>query len=226
MRNYYEILKVPRTASPKEIKASYRRLCSQYHPDRNKDADATQKMQVLNEAWAVLSDSKKRAKHDADLSRHEQFEAFFREMEEAAEAEAKKADDDFVSTEDWEEPEDDEKIAAMQRYFEMAGASWVQQSRRDETYSRVAPTYRVYRTDFTVGNKLYYYYACYKSEIVEKWNEVKKDLRSNLDEYCSNTLSPRLVNQELMDIIFDNKGVLWSEGEPRGDVTAAFFRKG
>lgn len=179
-------------------------------------------MQVINEAWEVLSDAKKRAKYDEDLSRHEQFEAFFQEMEEKAKDEK----EDSVSTEDWEESGDNEKIEAMQRYFEMAGASWVHKSRRDETYSKVDPTYRVYRTDFTVGNKLYYYYACYKAEIVEKWNEVKKDLRSNLSEYCSNTLSPRLVNQELMDVIFDNKGVLWCEGEPRGDVTAAFFSKG
>lgn len=221
MRNHYENLKVPRNASQSEIKAAYRKLRSTHHPDRNKDPRSTHRMQIINEAWDVLSSPEKRAKHDAEIARHEAFEDFFREMEEKA-----KADEEFVSTEDWDEPEEDEKIAAMQRYFEMAGASWVQRSRRDATYSKVDPTYRVYRTDFTVGSKLYYYYACYKSEIVDKWTEVKKDLRSTLSEYCSNTLSPRLVNQELMDVLLDNKGVLWSEGEPHGDVTAAFFRKG
>jgi curved DNA-binding protein CbpA len=220
MQNHYETLKVPRSALHKEIKASYRKLCREYHPDRNHDASATEMMQIINGAWAVLGDAAKRKKYDAELSRNDAIDEFFREFEEKAEEE------DSVSTEDWEEPDDSEKIAAMQRYFEMTGASWVQRSRRDESYSKVDPTYRVYRTDFTVGSKLYYYYACYKSEIVEKWNEVKKDLRSNLDEYSSNTLSPRLVKQELMDIILDNKGVLWSVGEPRGDVTAAFFRKG
>jgi curved DNA-binding protein CbpA len=220
MQNHYENLKVKRDASQKEIKSAYRRMCSTYHPDRNKAENATQMMQVINEAWEVLGNADKRKKYDAELARNDAIDDFFREFEEKA------AEEEYVSTEEWEEPEDTEKISAMQRYFEMAGASWVQRSRRDETYSKVDPTYRVYRTDFTVGNKLYYYYACYKSEIVDKWNEVKKDLRSDLSEYCSNTLSPRLVNQELMDIILDNKGVLWSDGEPRGDVTAAFFRKG
>jgi curved DNA-binding protein CbpA len=220
MHNHYENLGVQRNASPKEIKSAYRRLCSKYHPDRNQADNATQMMQVINEAWAVLSDVSKRKKYDAELARSDAIDDLFREFEQKA------AEEEYVSTEEWEEPEDTEKTDAMQRYFEMAGASWVHRSRRDTTYSKVDPTYRVYRTDFTVGSKLYYYYACYKSEIVGKWNELKKDLGSNLSEYCSNTLSPRLVNQGLMDVILDNKGVLWSEGEPNGDVTAAFFGKG
>ncbi len=220
MQNHYESLNAPRTASKADIKKAYRRMSSKYHPDRNPDPSATKMMQIINEAWEVLSDAKKRAKHDAEIDRHAKIDEFFREFEE------KSADDDFVSTEDWEEPKDAEKIDAMQRYFQMAGASWVRESRNSEYHSKVDPTYRVYRTDFTVASNVYYYYACYKAEIVEKWNKVKKDLGSNLSEYCSNTLSPRLANQELMDAMLANKGVLWVEDEPRGDVTAVFFQKG
>lgn len=224
MRNHYENLKVARTASHKEIKASYRRLCSEHHPDRNPDPESTHRMQVINEAWEVLSSPEKRKKYDAELARHEAFEDFFREMEEKSKAE------EDVSTEDWEgpeeEPEDEDKIAAMQRYFEITGASWVRESKNSETYSKVEPTYRVYRTDFTVGSKIYYYYTCYKSEIVQKWHKLQKELGFEVKLYSSNTLSPRLANQLLMDEMTANKGVLWVEGEPHGDVTGAFFRKG
>lgn len=225
MRNHYENLKVPRTASPEEIKNAYRKLRSTHHPDRNTDPRSTQRMQIINDAWDVLSDTHRRAKHDAEIARAEAFEDFIREMEE------KVVDEEFVSTEEWEddpadEPEDTEKIEAMQRFFEIRGELWVRESRYDTTYSKVDPTYRVYRTDFIVGSKTYYYYACYKSELVNKWHRIEKELGSTASQYGSGTLSPRLVNQQLMDVIFDNKGVLWSEGEPAGDVTAPFFRKG
>jgi curved DNA-binding protein CbpA len=221
MHSHYENLKVPRNASQAEIKAAYRRLRSEHHPDRNKDPRATHRMQIINDAWDVLSNPAKRAKHDAELSRHEMFDEFFREMEEKS-----KADEETVSTEDWEEPEEDEKIAAMQRYFEIAGEVWMRESRLSNTYAKVEPTYRVYRTDFTVGSKLYYFYACYKSEIVQKWAQVKKELGIEAGKYSSDTLSPRLANQELMNQLMAHKGVLWIEGEPRGDVTGVFFQKG
>ncbi len=224
MRNHYESLNVKRNASQAELKSAYRRLRSEHHPDRNKDPLATQRMQIINEAWEVLSSPDRRRKHDAEIERHEQMDAFLREME------AKVKEKEFVSTEAWEddppEKEDTEKIEAMQRFFEVRGELWVRESRYDQTYSKVDPTYRVYRTDFSVGSKTYYYYACYKSELVKKWHRIVTELGSDANRYSSGTLSPRLVNQALMDVIFDNKGVLWSEGEPVGDVTAPFFSKG
>jgi molecular chaperone DnaJ len=63
-RDYYETLGVPRTASKDEIKASYRKLAMQYHPDRNKDADAEEKFKEISEAYAVLSDDEKRGQYD------------------------------------------------------------------------------------------------------------------------------------------------------------------
>jgi len=63
--DYYEVLAVPKDADAKTIKASYRKLALSYHPDRNPgDAGAEEKFKSLNEAYAVLSDPKKRARYD------------------------------------------------------------------------------------------------------------------------------------------------------------------
>ncbi len=64
-KDYYEILGVPRDASPEEIKRAYRRLVRKYHPDANKnDPEAEKKFKEINEAYEVLSDPKKRAQYD------------------------------------------------------------------------------------------------------------------------------------------------------------------
>jgi len=63
--DYYKILEVPKSASDKEIKKSYRKLARKYHPDVNpNDNSAKQKFQQVNEANEVLSDPKKRKKYD------------------------------------------------------------------------------------------------------------------------------------------------------------------
>src|SRR5215217_6195224 len=64
-RDYYEVLGVARTASEKEIKAAYRKLAVQYHPDRNPgDHAAEEKFKEAAEAYAVLSDADKRGRYD------------------------------------------------------------------------------------------------------------------------------------------------------------------
>jgi len=63
-RDYYEILGVGRNANDDEIKAAFRRLARQYHPDVNKEPDAEEKFKEINEAYGVLSDSDKRARYD------------------------------------------------------------------------------------------------------------------------------------------------------------------
>jgi molecular chaperone DnaJ len=64
-RDYYEILAVSKTAAAGEIKASYRKLAVQYHPDRNPgDTEAEEKFKEAAEAYAVLSDAEKRARYD------------------------------------------------------------------------------------------------------------------------------------------------------------------
>lgn len=63
-RDYYEVLGVPRNASADDLKAAFRRLARQYHPDVNSAPDAEEKFKEINEAYAILSDDQKRAAYD------------------------------------------------------------------------------------------------------------------------------------------------------------------
>ncbi|HZQ45277.1 MAG TPA: molecular chaperone DnaJ [Acidobacteriaceae bacterium] len=63
--DYYEVLQVERTATDTELKAAYRKLAMQYHPDRNpNNPDAEEKFKACSEAYQVLSDPDKRAAYD------------------------------------------------------------------------------------------------------------------------------------------------------------------
>lgn len=64
---YYDILGISEISTLEEIKYSYRKLSSQYHPDRNKKTDAVKKMQEINQAYSVLSDDLKRQDYDLQL---------------------------------------------------------------------------------------------------------------------------------------------------------------
>jgi len=63
-RDYYEILGLSKDASVEDIKKTYRKLALKYHPDRNKDPGAEEKFKEISEAYAVLSDTEKRAQYD------------------------------------------------------------------------------------------------------------------------------------------------------------------
>jgi molecular chaperone DnaJ len=65
MRDYYEILGVDRGADDAGLKAAYRKLAMQHHPDRNDGCqDAAARFKEINEAFQVLSDKQKRAAYD------------------------------------------------------------------------------------------------------------------------------------------------------------------
>ncbi len=76
--DYYKILGIESTATPKDIKNAYRRLARKFHPDLNpNDKDANKKFQQINEANEVLSDPVKRKKFDQygkDWQHAEQYE--------------------------------------------------------------------------------------------------------------------------------------------------------
>lgn len=59
------MLGVPRDADEKAIKDAFRALALKYHPDRNKEAGAEERFKEIAEAYAVLSDPKKRTEYDA-----------------------------------------------------------------------------------------------------------------------------------------------------------------
>lgn len=64
-RDYYEILGVPKNAAEAQIKTAYRKLALQYHPDRNQGSqEAEERFKEAAEAYAILSDSEKRARYD------------------------------------------------------------------------------------------------------------------------------------------------------------------
>lgn len=63
--DYYELLGVPRKAAVKDIRAAYRKLARKYHPDLNPgDKSAEEKFKQIQEAYEVLSDTKKRQMYD------------------------------------------------------------------------------------------------------------------------------------------------------------------
>jgi hypothetical protein len=89
-KDYYAILEVNKDASKEEVKAAYRKLALQYHPDRNRDdSNAEEKIKLINEAYEILGDAIKRHIYDeykneeAKLRRAEELEM---EKEEAYEA--------------------------------------------------------------------------------------------------------------------------------------------
>jgi molecular chaperone DnaJ len=64
-QDYYELLGVPRKAGAKDIRAAFRKLARKYHPDLNPgDKSSEEKFKQLQEAYDVLSDSKKRQMYD------------------------------------------------------------------------------------------------------------------------------------------------------------------
>jgi curved DNA-binding protein CbpA len=71
-------LQVAEDASTEDIKAAYRRLALEHHPDRVDDPQATERMQRINEAYATLVDPAKREQYDLEraIQFNEALEAF------------------------------------------------------------------------------------------------------------------------------------------------------
>src|SRR3569832_2708241 len=64
-RDYYDVLNCQKGAAITEIKASYRKLAMEFHPDKNPgDHTAEVKFKEINEAYDVLKDDQKRAAYD------------------------------------------------------------------------------------------------------------------------------------------------------------------
>ena len=63
----YQVLLVGESATDQEIKSGYRRMALQWHPDRCKEDNATEKFREINEAYQILSNPTQRKKYDVGL---------------------------------------------------------------------------------------------------------------------------------------------------------------
>ena len=63
-RDYYEVLGVGKNADEAELKRAFRELARKYHPDLNPGEKAVERFKEANEAYAVLSDARARARYD------------------------------------------------------------------------------------------------------------------------------------------------------------------
>ncbi len=65
-RDYYDILGVPRNATPEQIKQAFRELAKRHHPDVAEDKKAAEeRFKEISEAYEVLGDEQKRATYDS-----------------------------------------------------------------------------------------------------------------------------------------------------------------
>lgn len=76
IQTHYDNLQISRIASDTVIRAAYRGLSQQYHPDKNPERpeEAERVMKILNEAYAVLSDPVRRKQHDEWIDSQERNE--------------------------------------------------------------------------------------------------------------------------------------------------------
>ena len=70
--NYYDVFGVSPAATLEDINSTHKALAKMYHPDINSSEGAHEKMAMLNEAYDVLSDAKKREKYDIELRQNRQ----------------------------------------------------------------------------------------------------------------------------------------------------------
>ena len=63
--DYYDLLGVPKHATPEDLKKAYRKLAMQHHPDKNQgNKESERKFKEISEAYEVLRDEQKRAAYD------------------------------------------------------------------------------------------------------------------------------------------------------------------
>lgn len=78
MKNYYQILGLPKFASLEEVKTEYRKLVKQYHPDVNKDESAKGEFLAIQEAFEAMQTEELKLTYDRKLKRGYQKKRTFR----------------------------------------------------------------------------------------------------------------------------------------------------
>ncbi len=64
MRDPYQVLGVPKTATASEIKSAFRKLAKKHHPDQSTETKAKEKFAEISSAYEILGDEKKRGAFD------------------------------------------------------------------------------------------------------------------------------------------------------------------
>lgn len=77
MVDYYQVLGIPKNASPDDIKKAYRKLALKYHPDKNDNNECKDKFQQVQEAYETLSDPTKKQEYDNPNPFTFHFNSFF-----------------------------------------------------------------------------------------------------------------------------------------------------
>ena len=120
---HYEVLQVRANADAEVIEAAFKRLAAKYHPDRNPAADATRRMQQLNDAFRILKDPRLRAAYDQQRRRYVEEERLRRERELHSQHERER--------QEWERE--------ASRKWESSGKSSHQPSSADDSVARQPP---------------------------------------------------------------------------------------
>ena len=81
MKDYYQVLGVPRDASPQDIRKAFYQLALHYHPEHNPEntKQAEDRFKEINEAYEILGDEEKRRQYDYLISRRVGMNTIFRD---------------------------------------------------------------------------------------------------------------------------------------------------
>lgn len=71
--DYYKILEIEKNANSKEIKSAFRRQAIKWHPDKNRNKDVNEKMQLINEAYLILKDVEARKRYDLEYDKFNEY---------------------------------------------------------------------------------------------------------------------------------------------------------
>lgn len=153
--DYYKILGIDKTATPKDIKNAYRKLARKFHPDLNpNNSDAKKNFQQINEANEVLSDPEKRKKYDQygkDWQHAEEFEKANRQQQQSSSSRGAR----FSAG----QSEDDFSDFFESMFGKSAGASWNRQTKykgedyNTELHLNLIDAYKTHTQTFSVNGK-------------------------------------------------------------------------
>ncbi len=67
--DYYSVLEISRDADKETIRKAYRKQALRWHPDKNPHRDTSREMQLINEAYLILSDPDAKARYDIEYAK-------------------------------------------------------------------------------------------------------------------------------------------------------------